>query len=372
MTALVTSHSLLPPAGVAGPVQLDTQALRPDDLSELMRQGRLRGIRIEEDPRIQEAMSRFRQEFLDSQDAYSPRTVMQLRSMWGQFDEWCIANELQSCPAELETVKRYLSLRAEDKHRNTLAMDNWAIGKIHRESGCPDPTIDTSVKKLLKALTRKKIIADEGIKQASPLRECYLDELEHRWSRSPLLADKRDIAILMVAYESMLRVSELARIKLCHLKVNPDRSAVLLIPRTKTNHSGEPDVTVLSRQARRLVQDYLEAAERPFDTKLDEPLFIGITRYGKCANSREPLRYSTFDRLYHRAWEVLDLESAGIQPFTCHSTRVGAAQDLATAEFNALQIQQSGRWANESMVLRYCRGIMAEDGAMAKFRNRRR
>ncbi|QQM89223.1 hypothetical protein JIK52_31415 (plasmid) [Klebsiella variicola] len=55
--------------------------------------------------------------------------------------------------------------------------------------------------------------------------------------------------MLTLAYETLLRAAEVARVKLNHLTMKPDGSAVLTIPLTKTNVSGDPDVTILSRQA---------------------------------------------------------------------------------------------------------------------------
>lgn len=352
--------------------QVDFEHLRPHQLSELMNSAWLRGIRIEADPKVRATMARFWSEFKEAQARYSPRTLSQLDYVWCQFVAWCDENERDYLPASLDTVKCYLSQRAQDKHRNTISTDKWAISRVHRETGCPDPTTDKLIVNLHAALVRTKVIEEERIKQASPLRENHLDDLRELWESSPALADRRDLAILVLAYETLLRASEVLNIKMRHLQVNTDGTATLMIPITKTNKSGEPDYAILSRQSFRLIREYLAMAGRTLDVGSSDPLFIGINQAGKSVKTAKPLGYMTLNRLYARAWQVLNLEELGIPCFTAHSTRVGAAQDLATEDGNTLKVQIAGRWASNLMVYRYTSNILATEGAMAIRRRDRR
>ncbi|RDE61021.1 tyrosine-type recombinase/integrase [Aeromonas veronii] len=376
MSELIPAQQSLPSSELhSSPIQIDLNQLRPDSLADLMSKGWLRGVRLENDPQIQAVMQRFLDEFRESEERYSPRTLLQLTCMWGQFAEWCTENNEPYLPASFETVKRYLSQRAQDKHRNTLSLDKWSISRYHRVCGCPDPTLDQSVKDLMAALIRTKVMADESIEQASAMRECHIDELVQIWGGSEHLADRRDLAMLVVAYESLLRSKELANIRIKHLQVKSDGSGLLTIPISKTNKSGEPDYVYLSRQAVRLIREYMSAAGRSLvvhPERPDEPLFGGLNRVGKSVKVIKVMTYTTIYKIFSRAWEALDLESVGIPRFSAHSARVGAAQDLAANGYNSLQIMMSGRWASEVMVGRYCRNIFAEEGAMAKMRHGRR
>lgn len=376
MSELIPAQHNLPASEpLSSAISIDFDQLRPDGLSDLMSKGWLRGIRLENDPRIQAAMKRFQNEFRENEERYSPRTLLQLTCMWDQFAEWCTENNECYLPASIQVVKRYLSQRALDKHRNTVLLDKWSISRNHRECGCPDPTADQSVKDLMAALIRTKVIADESIEQASAMRECHIDDLVQIWGGSDQLADRRDLAMLVVAYESLLRSKELANIRIKHLQVKSDGSGLLTVPITKTNKSGEPDYVYLSRQAVRLIREYMAAAGRSLvvhPERPDEALFGGLNRVGKSVKEIKVLTYTTIYKIFSRAWEALDLESIGIPRFSAHSARVGAAQDLAANGFNSLQIMMSGRWASEVMVGRYCRNIFAEEGAMAKMRQGRR
>ena len=339
--------------------------LAPSDLSSLISQARVRGIGIEQDPEVQATIHRFLEEFQSRSGRYSPNTMAALTVGWGLFSKWCAENSLVSLPAEVKTAERYLSHRAGDSHRNTLARDRWAIGRVHRAAGCPDPAADHRLGDTFSALVREKVMKEETVEQASALREHHLDQLVEEWRDSPAIGRRRDLALLVVAYETLLRAAEVSRIRIKHLAVQSDGSAILTIPITKTNHSGEPDKAALSRQAVNLICDYLGMAGRTLGEGDDSPLFGKVSRHNKAVRGSVPLTVQSVIGVFNRAWEFLQLGRLGVPAFTGHSARVGAAQDLAAAGCNALQIMQAGRWSSERMVIRYCRDIFTRESAMA-------
>ncbi|MGL4351213.1 MAG: tyrosine-type recombinase/integrase, partial [Plesiomonas shigelloides] len=264
---------------------IDFAALTPSDLAELMRIARIRGIDVNSASEVQETMRRFLVEFLATSGRYSQRTMTQLACSWGKFARWCDDNLLASMPAKTETVTRYLSHRAVTVHRNTVTSDRWAIGRMHRAAGCPDPSREQRVGDTVSAIIREKVEAEEQIEQASPMREIYLDQLLAAWRGSPVAKERRDLALLTCAYETLLRASELSRIKMRHLAIQADGSAVLTVPITKTNHSGEPDKIALSRQAVSLIMEYFAISGRTYDGKSDAALFCALTKYGAARTS---------------------------------------------------------------------------------------
>ena len=206
----------------------------------------------------------------------------------------------------------------------------------------------------------------ETIKQATPFNEQHLNKLIIQWMKHDRVLIRRNLSLLAVAYESMLREAEVANIKLCDICLTDDGSAILTIPITKTNHSGDPDSCILSYDVVSLIFDYLEKGNMKITD--DGYLFAGISKHNKCIKNTKPISTKTVEGVFKSAWIELNLERQGIKPFTGHSARVGATQDLLRKGFNTLQIQQSGRWASEAMVVRYGRGILAKEGAMAQSR----
>lgn len=353
---------VLPAPAISG---IDFDALTPSDLSELIRVARIRGMSIDDAPEVRETMARFVNEFMATSGRYSQRTMTQLACAWGSFARWCDENSLTYVPAKPETVVRYLSHRAMTVHRNSVASDRWAIGRMHRAAGCPDPAGDPRVSDTLSAIVRQKVAAEERIEQASPMRECYLDQLVDLWRGSQQANQRRDLALLTLAYETLLRAAEVSRVKMRHLAIQPDGSGVLTVPITKTNVSGEPDKIALSRQAVSLAMEYLQLAGRTYDSKSDAALFCAGSKHGTAQKRGAPLTVKTIERIFARAHEALGLSAMGIAMWTGHSARVGAAQDMAASGCTILQIMQAGRWGSEAMVLRYCRDILASEGAMA-------
>lgn len=344
---------------------IDFAEVSPSDLQELIRVARIMGIPIDDDQQVKETMARFMNEFIASSGRFSKGTLRRLASAWGVFCRWCNENSLTPIPAKTETVVRYLSHRSMTVHRNSLSVERWAIGRMHRAAGCPDPAGDQRVSDALSAIKRQKVADGEVIEQASPMREFYLDQLVDIWRGSQQVKDRRDLALLTIGYETLLREAEISRIKMKHLAVQADGSGVLTVMITKTNHSGEPDVIGLSRQAVSLCMEYLRLAGRPFDATSEAALFGSVSKHGSGLKRGVPLSVKTIERIFARAHEALRLSDMGIPVWTGHSARVGAAHDMAAAGCTLLQIQQAGRWSSEAMVLRYCRAILASEGAMA-------
>ncbi|EGR4214316.1 tyrosine-type recombinase/integrase [Vibrio metoecus] len=327
-------------------------------------------------------------EFEKEQAMFSPSTQKRLRLAWGIYVCWCEQTNKHALPSSPNQIREYLQFRSETRHRNTLSVDVWAISTTLKAAGCPDTTNDLRVKNALRAIVKRKVrVEDEHVRQATPFRDKHLDQLNMIYGNSCSPNELRDLAVLNVAYESMLRVSELVRIKLSHLVIKSDGSAALCIPFTKTNQSGDgQDWAYLSETCVLIVKRYLLIAG--IDSQDGGYLFRPIHRCGYVRQSpvesvtgtrqHTPMTTRSMDRIFLKAW--LDLTPAvnrnhpissiksEHRPFTAHSARVGAAQDLLEQGFDSLQVRQAGRWQSDTMVLRYGQHIMIEGSAMAKSR----
>lgn len=67
----------------------------------------------------------------------------------------------------------------------------------------------------------------------------------------------------------------------------------------------------------------------------------------------EPLATSSIRRLIKKATQRAGLDRAIVAELSGHSMRVGAAQDMLVAGFDALAIMQAGGWKSPNVVLRY-------------------
>ena len=355
--------------------------LRPEHVHEAIMHARKYGATEAQTKQIKSAIEHLMREFTKRDERYADNSLAQLYSNWGRFEEWCLENNHHPLPAAPETVELFFDSKKSNLHRNSKKSYGWAISKIHRITGCPDPMLDEMVRDKMAAIFRKKVEKGEMIVQASAFREKHLDKITEYWRHSPSLALRRNLALLTVAYETLLRASELANIRFGHINYSGDGTAELTIPITKTNHSGEPDTAIFSEEAVDIIQEYLEMAD--LDTTDPEGfLFVGVSRHNTAykpkldkltgKKSHKKMTTWTVEQIFNKAWDELNLGRMGIAPFTGHSARVGACQDLLTEGYTILQVQQAGRWSSPSMVMRYGRGILAKDGAMAMKRANRR
>lgn len=289
---------------------------------------------------------------------------------WKDFVDWCVTENRVSLPASSSTVEAYLHDKMKVLRRNTLRVRRWAIGKVHKICGYENPFNDEWVQMTVSGINKSDEKRGEIIEQASAFNERHLERLESLYFNGTM-REQRDLMLMTVAYESLLRSQEVASIKLRHIKP-VDNVLEITIPVTKTNHSGEPDVVALSEPASLLVLDYLKANNLKLTD--DGYLFRRLRRDGRVyPKTIKPMSNQGVIDIYNRVWVSLGgYEDLNVKPFTSHSCRVGAAQDLLAAGYSVLQVQQAGRWSEPTMVFRYGRGILARQSAMSHYRARRK
>lgn len=358
--------------------QLDFNRLTPDSFAE--RVSRLEeqyGEAIYQHPIIQEAANFYQNEFYKRRAQYRPSSLTRLNNAWNSFVEWCISNDRQSLPATHEVIEAYLIAEQERLHRNTLKVVLWGISTMHKISGLPNACEHRNVKGRMAAIINEKVESRERISQAPPFREVHLDALTTLWHKHKSINKRRDLMVLSICYETMLRKSNIERILIEEITFKPDGTARLVVPYTKTNHSGNDEVRYLSEPVTDLIKDYLANS-----AVINKPKHYLLQRLKHSGNARmkgiekhnrgaEPVSSMFVQRIFDRAWEALGNSAQG-KAFSPHSSRVGATQDLLEEGFTHLQVMQSGGWSSIEMVIRYGRDIDAENAAMAIKRRRKK
>ena len=152
---------------------------------------------------------------------------------------------------------------------------------VHGLLGRPSPTRGTIVRDALRGFRRR---VDVTQRQAGPLRfgEGIGSEPAKGFTLSALLAAcdgtlpaLRDAALLSLAYDTGLRVAELVRVAVRDIAPEPDGSAVLTVPSSKTDQAGQGAYAWLSPDTMRRV-----SAWRTGGGISEGPLFrrIGVVR----------------------------------------------------------------------------------------------
>lgn len=288
-----------------------------------------------------------------------------------------------------------------------------SLAVIHGLLGVPSPTRGPIVRDALRGFRRRIDVVQrqagplrfgEGI-GAEPAKGFTLQALLQACSNS--LPGLRDAALLSLAYDTGLRVAELVRVEVGHIKIAEDATATLTIPMSKTDQEGKGAFAWLSRDTVRRVRAWRDAAEIQAG-----PLFrrIGVIRTKpyegapipqipgyrwrlpegtKLPKSAKPaLATTTFiigdkpltpaavrliikrtaqlaadDHLVGLVGKELD---DAIAALSTHSLRVGLTQDLFASGEDAGPIAQALRWTSTSTALRYGRKLAPSSNASAR------
>lgn len=232
-----------------------------------------------------------------------------------------------------------------------------AVRFTAKHAGLPDPAGPVTFT-VLKGARRKG--ADRGRGQVLGIRWSGADTIAAvaaNGGNEP--ARLRDAALIAVASDAMLRVSEMVAIQATDIERQDDGSGRLTVARSKTDQEAEGAVLYLGPPTMRRISDWTERAGIT-----DGPLFRRIRRGGVVQSSAMTARAAR-DTIRRRAVE------AGIEGrISGHSLRVGSAQSLAAAGASLVEMQTAGRWKGSAMPAHYAKGQLAGRGAIARLRHR--
>ncbi len=187
----------------------------------------------------------------------------------------------------------------------------------------------------------------------------YLDvtKIEVVCSVEDTLSAARDLAIIRVMSDAMLRIGELVAIDVEHVQVEQDGSGRLTVPVSKTDQEGQGAVLFLGRPTMAALKTYQRRAGI-----VDGPLFRGMRKGDTMRQERISVR-GVRDLIKART------KAAGIDGLVSgHSFRIGTAQDLVREGASMVELQQAGRWTSPDMPARYTRNQAAGQGAVARHR----
>lgn len=330
--------------------------------------------------------------------AMAPATKSALTSDLKCFLHWCGTQRplVAAIPATPETLVHYV--RWLSAHRRakpaTLARRIASISRIHRILGYgatePLPTQAGMVRDTLKGFRRSR---SERQRQAAPLRYGVAmregQAAPEGLTVCALLAacgsdilSLRDGALISLAYDAGLRVSELVALRVSDLRQVADGSGRLTIRFSKTDQEGEGACAWLSPETMHRLAAWLLGSDIA-----DGPVFRRInlltTRGG--ADRQQVLRHYIGTKpltrqgvvaiLRRRCAEAIELgavelelgeEAAAIRALSAHSFRVGLTQDLFAAGEDGAGIALALRWSSPTTALRYARELAVENNAAAR------
>jgi len=227
------------------------------------------------------------------------------------------------------------------------------IARAHIGAGLLNPCSSEAVRLALKKMGR-----ETSARQAQA-RALGWDEIKQFIASAGkgLRAD-RERALLCVAYETLARRGELVALELRDIEFWPNGTGQALIRRGKTDAEGQGRVAYLSRETVKWLKLWLEHAEIA-----EGPIFrrlIGAEQIGGALNA------GSIAPIFKRVAQWIGMPARFVAEVSGHSTRVGAAQDLAELDIDLAAITQAGGWKSTRMPLQYAEKINAARSGMAR------
>jgi len=270
-------------------------------------------------------------------DAYSPATIRGYRADLIIFLTWCNSRKVRALPAKPATVAQFVDDEVERQSVATVKRRICAIAFAHSMMDWATPTKSKEIQLSLRRARRKKASRPKQVRGVT-------QEIRSRVIGQNLedLAQLRDATLISIGYDTLCRSSELAAMKTEHIDCDAGK---VLIPRSKADTAGDGRIAYLSPPTIRLIKKWLGVTR--FRTG---PVFrsLHLHRLGE-----KPLTTSSIRRLVKRAACRAGVDAEVAEGLSGHSMRVGAAQDMMTAGFDALAIMQAGGWKSFNVVLRY-------------------
>ncbi len=200
----------------------------------------------------------------------------------------------------------------------------------------------------------RRLVRERGCDKVTGMRWEEADHACELAESAGDLAGLRDAAVVAVASDALLRVSELEDLDVDDVNL---AEQTVLIRRSKTDQEGAGVVQYLGEPTVARVRAWIKAA-----ALTQGALFRPIFKSGRLREGRLTER-SIRRIIIRRARE------AGVKGrISGHSLRVGSAQSLASAGASLVEMQLAGRWRSPCMPGRYARGQLAKRGAVARLR----
>jgi len=276
--------------------------------------------------------------------AYAPSTIRAYKTSFEGFIQFCKNGEVSPLPAEPQEVARYISvLTASGLKSSSIRTIVAAISSIHKLNLLNDPTQHPAVKIEMRRMHRTLgRYSQQAFGITTPVLEKMLS------ATASNLRGIRDRALLLLAYDSMCRRSELVSLRVSdiHLIEEGNSSGMKIrLRKSKTDQELQGRWIFPSQRSAEAISLWIDKAKL-----IDGYLFRGINN---AIDITDELKSSQINRIYKRLGKDAKLPKEIIDHISGHSMRVGAAQDLMKSGASMPIIMNRGRWSKPDTVMRY-------------------
>jgi site-specific recombinase XerD len=169
-------------------------------------------------------------------DAYAPNTIRAYRADFSEWISFCMKKGACPLPAGPFVVSEFLLSLADagNNRASTIRRKCASISAIHRYGYFEDPTKHPEVKITIRKINRK---LGTRFKQARPINRHVLDRMLHVCGDN--LRGIRNRMILLLAYNTLRRRSELTSLRVEDLTLCGDGESLILLRQSKTDQTRE-------------------------------------------------------------------------------------------------------------------------------------
>lgn len=278
--------------------------------------------------------------------AYAPSTIRAYKANFQRFIEFSESLQANALPAHPMNVANYVKHLAKSGLKSaSIRIAVAAISSIHKLNELKDPTRHTEVVIEMKRMHRT--LGRVG-KQALGITMPTLEKMIAKTSAD--LRGARDRALLLLAYDSLCRRTELVSLKIEDI-VHDDRGIPILIRlrKSKTDQEAVGKVIRITPKTQGAIKKWINAAKISAGF-----LFRGVKNNGETSECLSP---GQINRIYKRMALAAKIPKEQIKGISGHSIRVGAAQDLIGYGASLPILMNRGRWSKPDTAMRYVEAI---------------
>ena len=280
--------------------------------------------------------------------AYAPSTIRSYRANFERFMQFCEDHDANALPADPQNVAQFISnLTVSGLKSSSVRIIVAAISSIHKLNLLNDPTQHPTVKIELRRMHRTLgRFSQQAFGITIPILEKMLDATTNN------LRGVRDRALLLLAYDSMCRRSELVCLKISDININSEGDVdqmKIRLRKSKTDQELQGRWIFPTKRSTEAITLWINQAKL-----IDGYLFRGINN---AIDITHELKSSQINRIYKRLAKDAKLPKEIIDRISGHSMRVGAAQDLLKSGASMPAIMNRGRWSKTDTVMRYLEGV---------------
>ncbi len=275
--------------------------------------------------------------------AYADNTIRAYRRNLTNFQAYCQQTHQAFLPATNDTLVGFIDhLLQQNLSAHYIRRHMTAIAHLHRMSRYPDPTLDPEIK-----LAMRKVFRQQGRfqKQAYPIQQEQIERMLSTLGND--LYSHRDRVLLLIAYENLLRRSELVGLRMEDLKSldHPQYCAKILLKKSKTDPFREGRWLYLTKETYTAITTWIKA------TNMHQGYLLRGIRKGN--HLTQQLTGCQVNKILKKRAVDAGLTKEVVDHISGHSIRVGAAQDLCLQGLSLPQIMAKGRWVKTETLMRY-------------------